>query len=117
MSKKSKIQAPKISKILDETIDVIDDMYDEELIEDKLIQNTLIEGIIDCRVRLNSCVFKNVIFESCDFRKIDFYPFFFGGDLLKDSSWSRAILGTEEEKKNQIASFELALKVANKLME
>lgn len=53
----------------------------------------------------------------CDFREIDFYPFFFGGDLLNDSSWSRAILGTEEEKKNQIASFELALKVVNKLVE
>ena len=46
-------------------------------------------------------------------RKIDFYPFFFGGDLLNDLSWNRATLGTDEEKKNQISSFELALKVAD----
>ena len=51
----------------------------------------------------------------CDFRKTDFYPFFFGGDLLNDSSWNRATLGTDEEKKNQISSFELALKVADEL--
>ena len=51
----------------------------------------------------------------CDYRKIDFYPFLFGGDLLNDSSWDRASLGTDEEKKNQIASFELALKVAKAL--
>ena len=51
----------------------------------------------------------------CDFRKIDFYPFFFGGDLLNDLSWNRATLGTDEEKKNQISCFELALKVADEL--
>ena len=51
----------------------------------------------------------------CDFRKIDFYPFFFGGDLLNDLSWNRATLGTDEEKKNQISSFELALRVADEL--
>lgn len=51
----------------------------------------------------------------CDFRNLDFYPFFFGGDLLNDSSWSRSTLGTDIEKKNQIASFELALKIATSL--
>lgn len=51
----------------------------------------------------------------CDFRKIDFYPFFFGGDLLNDSTWNRATLGSDIENENQIACFELALKVANSL--
>ena len=48
----------------------------------------------------------------CDFRKIDFYPFLFGGDLLNDSAWNRATLGTDIEKENQFSCFELALKVA-----
>lgn len=51
----------------------------------------------------------------CNFRHLDLYPFFFGGDLLNDSSWSRGTLGSDVEKSNQIDCFELALKVAQRI--
>lgn len=51
----------------------------------------------------------------CDFRKIDYYPLLFGGDLLNDSSWEQGILGTNQEKEQQVVCFELALKIASAL--
>ena len=51
----------------------------------------------------------------CDYRNIELYQFLFGGDLLTDSSWEKRTLGTADEKKDQIASFNLALKIAEKI--
>ena len=51
----------------------------------------------------------------CNFRGLDLYQFFFGGDLLGDINWSRGKLGTNEEKSSQINCFELALKIAKKI--
>lgn len=68
---KKNIEKPKISKNLEEAYDVIDEIFEEEYLEDKLIENTTISGIYDIRVRFNSCIFKNVVFENCDLRKID----------------------------------------------
>ena len=51
----------------------------------------------------------------CNYRHLDLYQFFFGGDLLSDSSWSRGTLGTDIEKSNQIDCFELALKIAERI--
>ena len=51
----------------------------------------------------------------CNFRGLELYPFFFGGDLLGDINWFRGTLGTNTEKSNQINCFELALKIAEKI--
>lgn len=51
----------------------------------------------------------------CNFRGLELYQFFFGGDLLGDINWSRGTLGTNVEKSNQISCFELALKIAEKI--
>ncbi|MCF0116644.1 MAG: nucleoside phosphorylase [Sphaerochaetaceae bacterium] len=48
----------------------------------------------------------------CNFRNIYLYPFFFGGDLLNNSSWERNTLGLNTEKEYQIASFSVALSLA-----
>ncbi|MCF0241760.1 MAG: nucleoside phosphorylase [Treponema sp.] len=52
----------------------------------------------------------------CNFRNIDLFPFFFGGDLLNDTTWDRNTLGTEAEKKEQISCFSLALRFAKELV-
>ena len=51
----------------------------------------------------------------CNFRGLELYQFFFGGDLLGDINWSRGTLGTNVEKSNQINCFELALRIAEKI--
>ena len=51
----------------------------------------------------------------CNFRGLELYQFFFGGDLLGDINWSRGTLGTNVEISNQINCFELALKIAEKI--
>ena len=51
----------------------------------------------------------------CNFRGLELYPFFFGGDLLGDINWFRGTLGTNVEKSNQINCFELALRIAEKI--
>lgn len=51
----------------------------------------------------------------CNFRGLELYQFFFGGDLLGDINWSRGTLGTNTEKSNQINCFELALEIAEKI--
>lgn len=51
----------------------------------------------------------------CNFRGLELYQFFFGGDLLGDINWSRGTLGTNVEISNQISCFELALKIAEKI--
>ncbi|MFR3498969.1 MAG: pentapeptide repeat-containing protein, partial [Paraclostridium bifermentans] len=68
---KNKIQEPKISNNLGIPTNVIDEIFEEEYLENKIIENTTISGIYEVRLSLNSCIFKNVEFESCDFRKID----------------------------------------------
>lgn len=51
----------------------------------------------------------------CNYRNLELYQFFFGGDLLSDADWSRGSLGTKTEKDNQINCFDLALKIAEKI--
>ena len=71
MIKKIKIQKPKMPTSLNEIDDVINEILDYEKLEDALVENTVIDGIENLSVSLNSCIFKNVVFEYCDFRKID----------------------------------------------
>ena len=54
-------------------IDTAKDSYemDYEKLEEALVENTTIDGIENLSVSLNSCIFKNVVFEYCDFRRID----------------------------------------------
>ena len=69
--KKIKIQKPKIPTILNECDDVINEISDYEKLEETLVANTKVYGIENLSVSLNSCIFKNVVFEYCDFRRID----------------------------------------------
>ena len=71
MIKKIKIQSPKIPRELEKAVDIIDEILEEEKIEEKIIENIIIQGISNLRVRFSSCIFRNVTFEECDFRKID----------------------------------------------
>ena len=72
MSKKAKLQKIKLSNSLKEYSDVydaIDDILDYETLEDVLIENGKIEGINNLRIKFNGCIFRNIVFENCDFRK------------------------------------------------
>ncbi|WP_296644334.1 pentapeptide repeat-containing protein [Romboutsia sp. 13368] len=71
MIKKIKIQKPKIPISLNDCDDVINEILDYEKLEETLVENTQVYGIENLSVSLNSCVFKNVVFEYCDFRRID----------------------------------------------
>ena len=71
MIKKTKIQKPKIPISLNECDDVINQILDYEKLEEVLVENTQVDGIENLSVSLNSCIFKNVVFECCDFRRID----------------------------------------------
>ena len=71
MNKKMKIEKPKISSQLIESTDITEKILDYETVEDTLIEDTRIRDINDITVKLNGCIFRNVVFENCDFRKID----------------------------------------------
>ena len=71
MSKKMKIEKPKISSKLIESTDIIEKILDYETVEDSLIEDTEIQDINNIIVKFNGCIFRNVVFENCDFRKID----------------------------------------------
>lgn len=48
----------------------------------------------------------------CDFRGLEYYPFFIGSDLLDCEEWDRRILGLDDEKMHQLKNFYIALEVA-----
>ena len=66
-----KIEKPKISSKLIESTDIIEKILDYETVEDSLIEDTEIQDINNIIVKFNGCIFRNVVFENCDFRKID----------------------------------------------
>ena len=71
MIRKIKIQKPKMPISLNNCDDAINEILDYEKLEEALVENTTIDGIENLSVSLNSCIFKNVVFEYCDFRRID----------------------------------------------
>ena len=71
MIRKIKIQKPKMPINLNNCDDAINEILDYEKLEEALVENTTIDGIENLSVSLNSCIFKNVVFEYCDFRRID----------------------------------------------
>lgn len=48
----------------------------------------------------------------CDYRKLEFYNFLIGSDLLDSPEWDRRILGTSDERIEQVKSFYMALELA-----
>lgn len=48
----------------------------------------------------------------CDYRNMDYYPFFFGADLLDAPEWNQRNLGNENEKEAQLNTFDIACEVA-----
>lgn len=51
----------------------------------------------------------------CNHRDLELYTFFFASDLVDGSTWQNVNLGTEEEKKEQINCFEIALKIVSEI--
>lgn len=50
----------------------------------------------------------------CDFRGLEYYTFFYSGDLLDAPQWEQRILGNEAEKDHQLSNFLVALEIARK---
>ena len=50
----------------------------------------------------------------CDYRGIEFYPFFYGADSLHGASWARRILGDKSMSTTRVC-FEAAVKIADLL--
>ncbi len=48
----------------------------------------------------------------CDFRGLEYYTFFYAGDLLDAPKWEQRILGLGAEKDHQLANFMVALEIA-----
>ncbi|MHC1787045.1 MAG: nucleoside phosphorylase [Christensenellales bacterium] len=48
----------------------------------------------------------------CDFRGLEYYTFFYSGDLLDTPAWEKRILGGELEKDHQLRNFLIALEIA-----
>ena len=90
MIKKIKIQSPKISSNLYKysSEEIIESVCNYETIEDALIEDEDIQDINDINVRLNGCIFKNVVFENCDFRKIDMVDIIFENCDLSNINFS-----------------------------
>ena len=79
MIKKIKIQKPKMPINFKECNDAITEILDNEKLEEVIVKDDKIEGIENLCVTLNSCIFSNVIFEYCDFIKIDMTDVIFDG--------------------------------------
>ncbi|MDB8800851.1 MULTISPECIES: pentapeptide repeat-containing protein [unclassified Romboutsia] len=71
MSVVYKIEKPKTYSDLQECSNIVELIINEESIENKIIEDTVISDIYNIRISFNSCVFKNIIFEECDLKKID----------------------------------------------
>jgi hypothetical protein len=48
----------------------------------------------------------------CDYRGLEYYTFFYSGDLLDAPKWEQRILGNGAEKDHQLANFMVALEIA-----
>ena len=59
MDKVIKIEKPKVSLNLEEINSIYNEVYNEEKIVDKLIENTDISDINHISVSIDSCIFKN----------------------------------------------------------
>ena len=92
MTKKIKIQKPKMPIHFEECNDVINEILDKEKIEEILVKDYKVEGIEDLCVTLNSCIFSNVVFEYCDFRKIDMTDVIFENCDLSNINFSYSSL-------------------------
>lgn len=51
----------------------------------------------------------------CDFRGIDYYTFFYTGDLLDAPEWEARILGDQREQAHQLDCFEIALELLSRV--
>lgn len=51
----------------------------------------------------------------CDFKGLEYYTFFYTGDLLDAPQWDARILGNELEKDHQLSNFLVALEIATRV--
>ncbi len=92
MKKVIKIQKPKMPIHFEECNDVINEILDNEKLEEIVVKDYKIEGIEDLCVTLDSCMFSNVVFEYCDFRKIDITDVIFENCDLSNINFSYSSL-------------------------
>ena len=48
----------------------------------------------------------------CDFKGLEYYTFFYTGDLLDAPQWEQRILSNDLEKDHQLTNFLVALEIA-----
>lgn len=92
MIKKIKIQKPKMPINFKECNDAITEILDNEKLEEVIVKDDKIEGIENLCVTLNSCIFSNVIFEYCNFIKIDMTDVIFENCDLSNINFSYSSL-------------------------
>ncbi len=51
----------------------------------------------------------------CDFKGLDYYTFFYTGDLLDAPQWEQRILGNDLERDHQLTNFLVALEIASRV--
>ena len=68
MSKLVKIQKPKFIDELEDINNVYEDIIIAEKIQNKLIENITIEDKKDTGITIDSCIFRNVIFNNCSLK-------------------------------------------------
>ena len=71
MAKLIKVQKPKFIDDFEEIEDIYDEMIYEEKIQNKIIEDRDIRVKNDVGITIDSCIFRNVAFEDCDFTRID----------------------------------------------
>ena len=51
----------------------------------------------------------------CDFKGLSFYTFFLSGDIIVVDGWDRSDLGTQNEHKKQLSSFDIAILISKNI--
>ena len=51
----------------------------------------------------------------CDFKGLNFYTFFLSGDIIVVDGWDRSDLGTQNEHKKQLSSFDIAILISKNI--
>lgn len=71
MSKVIKIQKPKFVEELEEIKDVNNEIILSDRIQNRIVENIVVKDKNDTGTSIDSCIFKNVIFDNCTLKNID----------------------------------------------
>lgn len=73
MTKIIKVQKPKFTgelEIIENLEDILEDIFNDEKIFNKIIENEVISDLDSVRVSFESCIFRNVSFENCNLKRL-----------------------------------------------